>query len=115
MLYSEFIKGTRCKDSKASYEMYGVLEAFYLDNDAYSKERCYSIVKNFMNDNQHNDLTKEQWNDIYEQLCYAYATFHYVGDFLGYAVEIDRFEHLMDANMKIRTLLAEPGKFGNEL
>ena len=113
MLYSEFIEGTGCKDSVASHDLYVLVNTFYLDKDC-SKNYCYSVVKNFKAQYD-SGFTKEEFNDLYEQLCLAYTMIRITQSTIKTARENEYFEYLLDINMKLRTKLAEPGKYGNEL
>lgn len=39
MMYSEFIEGTGCKDSKKNYQIYKELEIIYMNSDCTKKAK----------------------------------------------------------------------------
>ena len=45
MLYSEFIKGTNCKDNAHNYQIYKRLEIIYTNDDTVSKADIYEYGK----------------------------------------------------------------------
>ena len=114
MLFSEFCEGIGCKDNRHSYQLYEIIERDY-NAGVEDHAHYYDIVRDFMNDNQRNVLTKGEWDDLYEQLCYAYSMLLMMGKNVKTQEERRIFDEQIDINMKLRTKLAEPGKYGNEL
>ena len=45
MLWSEFIQGTKCKDTEYNYKVYKQLESLYMINDNLTKEDIYKTGK----------------------------------------------------------------------
>ena len=44
MMYSEFVKGTGCKENENNYKVFQALEAVYMDRDDISKEMIYQAA-----------------------------------------------------------------------
>lgn len=73
MLYSEFIKGTGCRDNEKNYQIYKDLEVMYMNSDL-SKEQIYEYGKKLVDnsksesqikfENKLNDEIQELKNDI---------------------------------------------------
>lgn len=55
MLYSEFVSGTKCKETEENYNIYKYLEILYMNSDI-SKDKIYEFGKKLVN----NDLTEEE-------------------------------------------------------
>ena len=58
MLWSEFIQGTKCKDTEYNYKVYKQLESLYMINDNLSKEDIYKTGKMLV-DNAETESEKE--------------------------------------------------------
>ena len=117
MLYSEFIKGTGCRDTLISHELYKVIEAFYMDNDGVEKVYLFNLLKKFIDQEQHNisPLNKSEWDQIYTALCNEYDLLKF--QMLGAHTSEERriLDCLIDKNLDLRTKLAEPKRYGNGL
>lgn len=56
MLYSEFMSGTKCRDTEHNYSVFKSLEQIYMNDDKLSKETIYKAGKLLVD----NSLTEEQ-------------------------------------------------------
>ena len=63
MLWSEFLQGTKCKDTEYNYKVYKQLEALYMINDKLSKEDIYKTGKMLV-DNAETEKEKEARQEI---------------------------------------------------
>ena len=67
MMYSEFVKGTGCKENEYNYNLFKKLELIYSNDDSVTKDEIYEMGKKLVD----NSLSEEQlkWNaDIKEQI-----------------------------------------------
>lgn len=71
MMYSEFVKGTNCKDSPKNYEVFRNLEILYMNSDM-TKEEIYEYGKKLV-DNSKSEEEIETERKIKEEIeAYKY-------------------------------------------
>lgn len=63
MLWSEFIQGTKCKDTEYNYKVYKQLESLYMINDNLSKEDIYKTGRMLV-DNAETETEKKLREEI---------------------------------------------------
>lgn len=89
MLWSEFLKGTNCKDTDYNYKVYKSLEEIYMINDSLTKEYIYTIGKQLVD----NSPTKEE-TELENRIKSNIAD--YESEIAIYERDIDRYECYID-------------------
>lgn len=88
MLYSEFIKGTGCRDSEENYKIYKDLEVMYMNSDL-SKKQIYEYGKKLVDDSKPQsaiDIENDMKEKIAEQKGYIEE----------HEKEIERYKSMLD-------------------